>query len=366
MEHALVEVKAAVKQLLAKLRPGDAATLVGFNDTMFVAAEREKDPRTREDAVDLLTSWGGTALYDATVRVAGPGEPRVGPQRRRHLLRRRRPQQPDTARDRDGARAGERRDAVHRRLRRRRDGAQLAKPGWRATRKLDRRPRVLPAAHAGARRACSTRSSRSWRISTCSRIRRRTLKQDNGWRNIKVRGAQGQVRHQGPARDIGQPDRSGRGGNHATQAAAASSAMAATAALSIRRRRAVAVGATGRPRSDARVPQRHRGRHRRRRRRRQARAASARSRARRLRRDRRRAAAARRHRRVRRSVGRSAAEHASRPDVVAGQHERRRRHRPPVRVHRRSEHARAGQRAPWLPRPPAASSRGSRSPIVRR
>jgi VWFA-related protein len=68
MEKSLVQVKPAVKQLLSRLRPGDAATLVGFNDTMFIAAEREKDRRTREDAVDLLTSWGGTALYDATIR----------------------------------------------------------------------------------------------------------------------------------------------------------------------------------------------------------------------------------------------------------------------------------------------------------
>ena len=68
MEKALVEVKPAVKLLLSRLRPGDAATLVGFNDTMFIAAEREKDRRAREEAVDLLTSWGGTALYDATVR----------------------------------------------------------------------------------------------------------------------------------------------------------------------------------------------------------------------------------------------------------------------------------------------------------
>jgi VWFA-related protein len=68
MEAVLPEVKAAVRQLLAKLRPGDAATLVGFNDTPFVVAEREKDSRTREEAVELLTSWGGTALYDATVR----------------------------------------------------------------------------------------------------------------------------------------------------------------------------------------------------------------------------------------------------------------------------------------------------------
>lgn len=69
MEHSLGDVKIAVKQLLAKLRPGDAATLLGFNDTTFVVAEREQDPRVREDAVELLSSWGGTALYDATVRV---------------------------------------------------------------------------------------------------------------------------------------------------------------------------------------------------------------------------------------------------------------------------------------------------------
>ncbi len=68
MEHALADVKLAVKQLLAKLRHGDAATLLGFNDSTFILTEREKDQRAREDAVDLLTSWGGTSLYDATVR----------------------------------------------------------------------------------------------------------------------------------------------------------------------------------------------------------------------------------------------------------------------------------------------------------
>jgi VWFA-related protein len=68
MERALDQVKSAVKQLLSKLRPGDTATVVGFNDTMFLAAEREKNQAARERAVDLLSSWGGTALYDATVR----------------------------------------------------------------------------------------------------------------------------------------------------------------------------------------------------------------------------------------------------------------------------------------------------------
>jgi Ca-activated chloride channel homolog len=68
MDAALPEVKAAVRQLMAKLRRGDAATLIGFNDTTFIAAERERDPQARERALELLTPWGGTALYDATVR----------------------------------------------------------------------------------------------------------------------------------------------------------------------------------------------------------------------------------------------------------------------------------------------------------
>jgi Ca-activated chloride channel family protein len=68
MEDALEDVKAAVKQLLSKLRPGDAVTLLGFNDTTFVVAEREKNAQVRESAVNLLSAWGGTALHDATVR----------------------------------------------------------------------------------------------------------------------------------------------------------------------------------------------------------------------------------------------------------------------------------------------------------
>ena len=68
MESALEDVKIAVKQLLSKLRPGDAATLIGFNETTFLVAEREKDQQARVAAVELLTAWGGTALYDATVR----------------------------------------------------------------------------------------------------------------------------------------------------------------------------------------------------------------------------------------------------------------------------------------------------------
>jgi Ca-activated chloride channel homolog len=78
MTGAMDQVKAAVKQLLAKLRPGDAATLVGFNDTMFLVATRETDQQARESAVDLLAPWGGTALYDATIRAVDLVRPESG------------------------------------------------------------------------------------------------------------------------------------------------------------------------------------------------------------------------------------------------------------------------------------------------
>jgi VWFA-related protein len=78
MNEAVDDVKRAVKQLLSKLRPRDAATLIGFNETTFIVAERETDQQAREDAVDLLTSWGGTALYDATIKAVELVRPQRG------------------------------------------------------------------------------------------------------------------------------------------------------------------------------------------------------------------------------------------------------------------------------------------------
>ena len=68
MEGAMPQVQAAVKRLLSQLRPGDTTTLLGFNETIFVLAEREQDPALRDAAVEALVPWGGTAFYDATVR----------------------------------------------------------------------------------------------------------------------------------------------------------------------------------------------------------------------------------------------------------------------------------------------------------
>ena len=68
MERAMPQVQAAVKTLLARLRPGDTTTLLGFNESVFVLAERESDADLRAAAVDALVPWGGTAFFDATVR----------------------------------------------------------------------------------------------------------------------------------------------------------------------------------------------------------------------------------------------------------------------------------------------------------
>ena len=68
MERAMPQVQTAVKGLLARLRPGDTTTLLGFNESVFVLAERESDAALRDAAVDALVPWGGTAFFDATVR----------------------------------------------------------------------------------------------------------------------------------------------------------------------------------------------------------------------------------------------------------------------------------------------------------
>ena len=355
MEHALDEVKAAVKQLLSKLRPGDAATLVGFNDTMFIAAEREKDRRGARAGRRSADARG--AARRSTTRRSGArsGEPGVGPQGHRHLLGRRRSQQPDLARSGDRARAGQRRDALHRRLRRRRDRAGAAQQP-RDLRAGHRRPRVLSAARRRSSTACSTRSSRSWPISTCCRIPRPTRSRTTRWREIKVRVQKGNYDIRA-RQDTGQPDPAGGEVimRQRIGVSPSSSAVVAATVLSARRR-AAAVGAAGRRRSDAVIPERRRGGHRRRRRRRQAGAAGARPDAADFTVTVAGQAAAGRHRGVRRRAPAPPPAGARRPRRCARQHQRRRRHRPAVRVRRRSEHARTGQRAPRRRRRPRRSS----------
>ena len=75
MERAMPQVQTAVKGLLGRLRDGDTTTLLGFNETVFVLAEREGDAALRAAAVEALVPWGGTAFFDATVRSTRAGRP---------------------------------------------------------------------------------------------------------------------------------------------------------------------------------------------------------------------------------------------------------------------------------------------------
>jgi Ca-activated chloride channel family protein len=68
MAGSMPELKSAVRRFLAAVRPGDAVTVLGFNDTLFTVGRNETDVAARLRAVDRLTAWGGTALYDAAAK----------------------------------------------------------------------------------------------------------------------------------------------------------------------------------------------------------------------------------------------------------------------------------------------------------
>lgn len=68
MGVALEDLKEAVRQFVARLKPADTVTLVAFNEEMFVLAQRESDHAKLDAALERLTTWGGTTLYDVIIR----------------------------------------------------------------------------------------------------------------------------------------------------------------------------------------------------------------------------------------------------------------------------------------------------------
>ena len=68
MADVMPEVKQAVRAFLGALGPKDQVTLIAFNDAMFTLARRESNAAARSRAVDRLSPWGSTALYDVIVR----------------------------------------------------------------------------------------------------------------------------------------------------------------------------------------------------------------------------------------------------------------------------------------------------------
>ncbi len=68
MAPAMSKVKTAVKEFLGDIPPQDQVTLLGFNDNIFTVTRKATDPAERIKAVDRLSPWGSTALYDVLLR----------------------------------------------------------------------------------------------------------------------------------------------------------------------------------------------------------------------------------------------------------------------------------------------------------
>lgn len=68
MAGAMPKLKRAVKDFLGAVPAGNQVTLLGFNDSVFALTRKTVDPAERVRAVDRLSSWGSTALYDVIVR----------------------------------------------------------------------------------------------------------------------------------------------------------------------------------------------------------------------------------------------------------------------------------------------------------
>ena len=68
MAGAMPKLKRAVKDFLAAVPAGNQVTLIGFNDSIFALTRKTVDPAERVRAVDRLSSWGSTALYDVVLR----------------------------------------------------------------------------------------------------------------------------------------------------------------------------------------------------------------------------------------------------------------------------------------------------------
>lgn len=70
MRPAMRNLKTAVSDFLRAVPSRHGVTLLGFNDNVFTLARRAADPDTRVEAVEALTPWGSTALYDVILEGA--------------------------------------------------------------------------------------------------------------------------------------------------------------------------------------------------------------------------------------------------------------------------------------------------------
>ena len=78
MAPAMSKLKKAVSDFLGAVPPHHAVTLLGFNDDVFTLVRRAGDAAERVNAVEALTSWGSTVLYDVIQQGADLLDARTG------------------------------------------------------------------------------------------------------------------------------------------------------------------------------------------------------------------------------------------------------------------------------------------------
>jgi VWFA-related protein len=71
MRPKLIDLRRAATLFLEAVRPTDAVTLAGFNESFFPLTHPEADGAARQHALGQLRPWGDTALYDSLIRAAG-------------------------------------------------------------------------------------------------------------------------------------------------------------------------------------------------------------------------------------------------------------------------------------------------------
>ena len=64
MKEVLPQVQQAARVFLKAIGEGHQVTVVAFNNSIFTVARREVSVTARVEALEKLSAWGGTALYD--------------------------------------------------------------------------------------------------------------------------------------------------------------------------------------------------------------------------------------------------------------------------------------------------------------
>ena len=78
LRPAIQSLKRSVSTFLGAVPPRDRVTLLGFNDDVFLIARRTADLTEQLKAVERLTAWGSTVLYDGILRGAETLESQPG------------------------------------------------------------------------------------------------------------------------------------------------------------------------------------------------------------------------------------------------------------------------------------------------